>query len=192
MNPWGKELTFMAKLVAVIAGASLLSFGILYLTLDTWVGADYGTAFQIMSAAYQRMDYYIALAVLAQLVISCLVVFFLALHYSHKIAGPMYRLKTAIQSYARGDAVARVAFRSTDFLHEVAEQFTAFFTALERNKKIFAETRRLIEGADLLDETAKEELLHLVAMNLRRLQQAPADDETPAAQGAQALSSEGT
>ena len=164
-----KELTFIMKLVLVIGTASLLSFGVLYLFMDKWVGTDYGTGFQVISGAYRMMNYYIATAVLVQLIVSCIIVFILALHYSHKIAGPMYRLKLVVQRYLNGEDIEKVSFRKTDFLHGVAGNFTDFFDFLRRRKSLLKETHKLLEKADLHDEEKKQDALQRIEKILNEL-----------------------
>ena len=136
-----KEIFFISKLVFVNIISSCLSFGVMYLLMDKWVGKDYRTAFQVISAAYDQVNFYIATAVLAQFVISCLIVCFLALHYSHRIAGPIYRIKLTVRQYLQGQDIKKLSFRNTDFFHGVAENFTDFFNLLQKRKKFFEETR---------------------------------------------------
>ncbi len=171
MKPETKELSFIIKLVSIIVLTSLLSFGVLYLFMDKWVGSDYRTAFQVISASYARMNYYIIAAVLLQFVISSFVVFFLALRYSHKIAGPMYRLKLRVRQFLNGEHVEDVCFRKTDFLHEVAESFSDFFRFLEKRKKLLEEARELLGETDLDDEKKKRDLLHKIKKTVDELRQ---------------------
>ena len=138
-----KELGFIFKFLSVIIIASLLSFAILYFFMNKGVGTDYKTAFQAIAVVYKKMNYYIAAAVSVQLILSSFVIFFLALYYSHKIAGPMFRLKITIQQFLQGDDKEKVSFRSSDLLHEVAEDFTDFFTSL-KNKFI---KKKILNGS---------------------------------------------
>ncbi|MEI6128011.1 MAG: hypothetical protein WCQ99_15800 [Pseudomonadota bacterium] len=147
MKPHVKELSFIVKLGGAMCTAALCSLGFLYFFMHQGVGTDYGSAFSAIAGIYRKMNFYIAAAVFSQLVISCGVVFFLALRYSHKIAGPMFRLKLTVRDYMSGRAIDRVSFRQSDLLHETAEKFTDFLSFLHRRESKLEEIKKLIEKA---------------------------------------------
>jgi len=125
--PFKKELSFVLKLVLSISISALLGIFVFYKCLDKGLGNNYRNAFQIMRQVYKNADYYILIAVFVQLVVTTLLVYFISLYFSHKIAGPMYRLKMLIDDYLHNKQVDKVKFRETDFLSGVAENFTHFF-----------------------------------------------------------------
>lgn len=163
------EISFIIKLTLIIVTTSLLASAVLYFFMDAWVGSDYGAAFKIVSEVYARMNYYIATAVLLQFTISSIVIFFFALHYSHKIAGPMYRLKLTVRQYLKGEEIEKVTFRKTDFFHGIAEHFTDFFCFMMHRKKRFEEITQLLEKLDLNDEENKQRVLHKIEKKLLAL-----------------------
>ncbi len=169
MKASSKELSFLVKLIAVIIAASLLSFGILYLLMNTWIGTDYAQAFQQIKAVYQKMNLYIAAAVVIQFIVSCFVVWLLALHYSHKVAGPIYRLKVTIQQFKQGADVEKVFFRKTDLLHDIAGNFTNFFILLGRRKKIFEKISACITASDLSRTADRQEAVQTIKKHLENL-----------------------
>ena len=48
----------------------------------------------------------------------------LGLFYSHKIAGPVHRLKRALREFRAGDFDQVIRFRKRDELHDLAEEVT--------------------------------------------------------------------
>jgi hypothetical protein len=165
-----KELAFLLKLVAIITIASLISFGILYLLMNKWVSLEYKAAFQAISYAYGMMNFYIAGAVFVQLTISSVVVYFIALRYSHKIAGPIYKIRLTIQNYSEGGNIQKVLLRKNDFLHDLADNFTDFFNYLNTRKKMFAEVYELFQKTDPENEKMKQESLDKIDKILEKLQ----------------------
>lgn len=56
--------------------------------------------------------------------ISLIAVGYIFLSYSHKIAGPMFRIKRVFQQVKKGDLSERVMFRSKDELKDIAVEFS--------------------------------------------------------------------
>ena len=66
---------------------------------------------------------------------------------TNRFAGPMYRLRTALESVSRGDKVDAIRFRKGDFWQEVAGDFNTVVaqmeTLKEQNKQLKAEIAQL-------------------------------------------------
>ena len=60
------------------------------------------------------------------------VVLFDALRFSHRIAGPMHRLKSVSRQLADGERVSPVKFRDGDYWNDLAEQFNRIGDELGR------------------------------------------------------------
>ncbi len=72
-------------------------------------------------------------------------VFYSVLH-SHRIAGPIYRLKQSILRLQTGDYNFLVTFRQKDFLKDMAEEMNKFITGLQtRNDELRKVRTRLDE-----------------------------------------------
>ena len=56
-----------------------------------------------------------------------------ALRFSHRIAGPIYRLKETLQTVRDGDIRCRANLRKGDFLEEVAQDMNDFLDWLEQH-----------------------------------------------------------
>ena len=94
--------------------------------------------------------------VLVPLVVTFLAMAFHAVLLTHRIAGPMYRVKAVLQQMARREFPEGVKFRTKDFLHDVAAEMTVTTQALredqERVARMNGETaeaaERLVEAAE--------------------------------------------
>lgn len=64
-----------------------------------------------------------------------LLVSFFAIRFSHKIAGPIYRLKSTITSVEQGDLSARVRIRQSDYLHDLVNGFNRMLESIENRFK---------------------------------------------------------
>ena len=53
---------------------------------------------------------------------------------SHRWVGPVYRLRTSLQSLSRGETVAPIAFRAGDFWQELAGDFNVIAAELNRRR----------------------------------------------------------
>lgn len=157
--PIKKEFLFITKMGITIVVSVAVALGLLYFFLSTPVDVDFRSAFQTISSIYDRMNFYVIGAVLVQLIFSSVIVFAIALFFSHKIAGPMFRLKAVLQEYLGGKEVEKVNFRSTDFIPGVSRLFTDFFIFLGKRGKLLAEGEAL---AGQLKETSGEEKEELV------------------------------
>lgn len=70
---------------------------------------------------------------LVQLIVAVLVfVFFIFI--SHKIAGPLYKLKNHLISIREGEPVSPITFRSGDYFDDVADEVNLFLESIERKQ----------------------------------------------------------
>ncbi len=130
--PFRAELAFITRVVLTLVIIALVSLFITWLLLDRDVPTQFRFAFRTIDTAYNSLNACMLIAVSVQLLISAGLVLLLGLWYSHRIAGPMYRLKMVLQQHEQGQPVERLTFRRTDYLPGVATRFTALFTRLNR------------------------------------------------------------
>lgn len=72
--------------------------------------------------------------ILIQIVISFLV-FIVFIFFTHKIAGPMYKLKNHLLGIREGKSISPLTFRNGDYFHDVAEEVTAFLDSISTNQE---------------------------------------------------------
>lgn len=168
--PVKKEFSFIFKIAAVMIASVAAALAILYLLLDKDVGNSYRAAFQMLSEILNKINIYIVGAVLVQLVFSSIVVYFTALYFSHKIAGPVYRLKMLLQQYMEGENVERVNFRKTDFIPGVSVIFTGFLKHLAKRKELLAEAELLADRLEQLQGGKRQETIERLRAILIQLE----------------------
>jgi len=64
-----------------------------------------------------------------------LIIFFLGLYYSHRIAGPLHYMNKQMQEIAQGNEIKELSFRKKDYFKELAPSFNAVIEYLGNKKK---------------------------------------------------------
>ena len=77
----------------------------------------------------------ISATLLIELLISIPLIFLLGIRQSHRIVGPMKRVKRGLEAIGRGEFTHRVTLRQGDALEELAGWINSMAEALERRKK---------------------------------------------------------
>jgi nitrogen fixation/metabolism regulation signal transduction histidine kinase len=70
--------------------------------------------------------------VLLSLLILLPVIAFDALRFSHRLVGPLFRLRSVLHDLAQGQAVRRVKLRQADFLHDMADELNQFLEVVHK------------------------------------------------------------
>lgn len=76
----------------------------------------------------------IAFLVIVQLLITALV-FIIFIFFTHKIAGPLFKLKNHLRSIREGNPVSPITFRNGDYFQDVAEEVSMFLETVSTNQE---------------------------------------------------------
>lgn len=68
-------------------------------------------------------------------VLFAILVFIVSIFMTHKIAGPMYKLKNHLADIRLGDGITPLSFRRGDHFHDVADEVTLFLEAVGTNQE---------------------------------------------------------
>ena len=147
--PVRTEVWFILKLILVIVVSMAISLAFLHVLLFLRVGDLDSRTYEEATKIYLNLDLYIFLALLIQFSFSMIVVTMLTLIYSHKIAGPVFRLKQVINKYLEEGEPGNVKFRDNDFLPGIASGFNQFFSWLSKRKKLIIRLSELEEDLTL-------------------------------------------
>lgn len=60
--------------------------------------------------------------------------FIVSIFMTHKIAGPMYKLKNHLADIRQGEPVSALEFRAGDHFHDVAEEVSSFLETIDNNQ----------------------------------------------------------
>ena len=74
---------------------------------------------------------------------------------SHKVAGPLYRLKRHMLDVAYGKTLRETGFRSGDFFHELADSFNK---VIARHKEEVEKNQRLLKAVRLRNPAGKPQI----------------------------------
>lgn len=64
-----------------------------------------------------------------------ILIFIVSIFMTHKIAGPMYKLKNHLADIRQGDGITPLGFRQGDHFHDVAEEVSLFLESIETNQE---------------------------------------------------------
>ena len=86
------------------------------------------------------------------LVVGGIVVAFLTMRYTHRMAGPIYRFEKALEEMKAGDFSKRIVLRDRDELKEIAESFNAvnqgLSSRIEGMKEAAEDVNRALQEAE--------------------------------------------
>ena len=103
-----------------------------------------------------------------------LLVFTSCIFFSHKIAGPLYKLMRYLQDYRDGKAQDRLYFRKGDYFLELAEEVNLTFNQIkEKNKNniiLLAEIEGLLSALQSEVGPDKKESISKAVIHLSNLQ----------------------
>jgi signal transduction histidine kinase len=107
--------------------------------------------------------------ILIQAVIT-LLVFFAFIFFTHRIAGPMYKLKVHLRNISDGAPVTPLKFRNGDYFHDVAEEVSQFLDdMIETRNNDFEELNEISRYIDNLTNSVTEDKKPVLKEISRRL-----------------------
>lgn len=86
--------------------------------------------------------------VIIQVVLS-IVVFLSFIFFTHKIAGPLYKLRTHLEGIREGKPITPLTFRQGDYFQEIADEISLFLEAIQvRQEKDFEHIEDVVQYLD--------------------------------------------
>lgn len=156
------------KSTLVVACGIVLSAFILYFSLYKEEGASYVESYRIISSLRQAILYKAAAIYVTTSLFIFAGIVVISLLYSHRIAGPLYRLGMFACRIKDGDLSENVRLRQRDVLHPLAEDLNSIIstygkTITEVEIKL-REIKNILatEGTD--DRSRREKLLMISEM----------------------------
>ncbi|MBL7716400.1 MAG: methyl-accepting chemotaxis protein [Bdellovibrionales bacterium] len=129
------QLRFAFYVSSWIFGLSLVYPLVIQKLLDTLVRISSldttGVSFQQATAARETS---IAALVLFQ-IIYLVITLFISIFLSHRIAGPLTKLKNVFKDFSEGKPVGMVRFRKSDHFHDLADDFNRIIESEVRRRK---------------------------------------------------------
>ncbi|MFC1668029.1 hypothetical protein ACFL1T_01435 [Chlamydiota bacterium] len=83
----------------------------------------------------KKRDIIFMLQIVIAIFLMSLLVGFYTIRFSHRIAGPVFRIKRCLEEFISGNNSVRVYLRKNDFLHDLAEKFNQLMDRFEKEGK---------------------------------------------------------
>ncbi len=125
----GYQLRFVTRIFAAVLAVAVISS--LIATGLLW-GPMYQPVETGMQVHLTVALIAIAVTLLIELLLSIPIVFFLGIRQSHRIVGPMNRIKKILESYSNGDFSQRIVLREGDALEDLAKALNAMADRLQQ------------------------------------------------------------
>lgn len=127
----GFERRFILKFAGiVVAGTGLVTLS-LYLALPGHEITNYAESIRSFIRGHSSLPTSMTKAYLVGSIVTSVIIVLVAVFTSHKIAGPVYRLKTALNGLLTTLRAKPLTFRKGDQLEDAASGFNAMLKGLE-------------------------------------------------------------
>ncbi len=127
---------FLLRLGGGLLLTILLTTMGLYLYLNRPFGGDYLVAITELDRLRLAVRWAVTISVLVQLVVFSLLIFLIALFWTHKIAGPLYRLRLTFERLADGDWTPMAKVRDGDQLQGIPTVVNEGLSTLRKNAAV--------------------------------------------------------
>jgi len=146
------------KTILVFIGGIILTTVVLYMAVRQPIGPTYGEGFRMLAQLQQDIFYKAAIIyAITVFVIVCSIIF-LTLIYSHRVAGPVYRLTVFARTLCSGDFSSKAHIRQKDVIHPLADEMNNMvFEYRQSFNTIQEEISTLEQYAERLDEKQDNE-----------------------------------
>lgn len=124
------QLRFSLIVCSVIIISTLIYPVIIYDFFNLMVAKTPNVPETVLAAQNNLIIY----LVIIQVVITTLV-FIVFIFFTHKIAGPLYKLKNHLASIREGNPITPLTFRQGDYFEDVAEEVTLFLETVANNQE---------------------------------------------------------
>jgi methyl-accepting chemotaxis protein len=137
---WFKGRVLLGLSISCIAGL-ISTLAILYATMQQEIGPSYAVGIKMLTGLRQDI-FYKAITVFGVTFFFMVTgILILSMLYSHRIAGPLYRLSQFVKKVTEGHLDKRVSLREKDVIHPIAEELNELVTCYheklqEINKEI--------------------------------------------------------
>jgi methyl-accepting chemotaxis protein len=124
------QLRFVTRIFLIVLGVAVPgSFIATFLVWQNLYRPELGNQAHLITAIIA-----VAMTLLAELLIALPVVFVMSIRQSHRIVGPMNRLKQTLAAIGSGDLSQRIYVRKGDALEELAAAINAMAEQLQQRR----------------------------------------------------------
>lgn len=151
--PGAYRRSVILKSILIFGAGLLVTTAVLYLTVRQPIGPSYGEGFRMLAQLQNEIFYKSAIIyAITSLFILCGIIF-LTLIYSHRVAGPVYRLSCYVKELGSGDFRSPVHIREKDVIHPIADEMNTMLEGYQQTlKNIKDEVQGLEQYAEKISE----------------------------------------
>ncbi|MBI5099723.1 MAG: methyl-accepting chemotaxis protein [Nitrospirae bacterium] len=150
----------------LIAGA-ILTGVFLYFSLYREPGSSYAESYSIISALRAELFYKSTYLYITTLLFIIIGITIICLLYSHRVAGPIYRLGVFARKVASGDLTEAVTLRQKDAIYPIAEDLNGIIAMyreiIEQLETKMKEVREMSSLADQPAGTAERDMIEKIS-----------------------------
>ena len=144
------------KCALIFTGGLLATAAVFYLMMSQSIGPTYGEGFRMLAQLEQDI-FYKSLVIYGSTVLVALVcIIAMTVLYSHRVAGPIYRLSLFARKVNDGDLSSGVTLRQKDVIHPLALEMNQMVDTFHRTvTDINREIEELEKKTAAFDDEAK-------------------------------------
>ncbi len=124
------QITFSLIVCSFIIISSVI-YPIILIDFLNEIGSRYPEIAANMKLAQSDLILYMGMIQIFVIIL----VFIIFIFFTHRIAGPMHKLKMHLSKIRQGEPITPLTFRSGDHFHDVAEEVTLFLETLTYNQE---------------------------------------------------------
>lgn len=134
-----------------IAGLVATTF-IFYLMMRQPIGPTYGEGFRMLAQLEQDIFYKSLIIYGSTVLVTMLCIVLITMLYSHRVAGPIFRLKLFARQISDGDLSRGVTLRQTDAIHPLAHEMNLMIGQFHQTvTKVHHEIDKIEQRLDQVD-----------------------------------------
>jgi len=133
------QLRFSSYIAFIIIGVSIIYPIVIIQMMDYFINQQGGMTPEIMDKRQSLL-----LVIIGWQIGYIITMFIICIFFSHKIAGPLYKLNMYLRKIANNESVDKMRFRKGDYFPELADSFNdAVKTLHEIRKHDFGELKKI-------------------------------------------------
>lgn len=106
-------------------------------------------------------------------IILTVIVFIIFIFMTHKVAGPMYKLRSHLNNIREGETITPLKFRGGDYFQDVAEDVSLFLETVQLNQEndflYLEEVAQYIQNLSPVVPDDKKPILNEISVKLREI-----------------------
>ena len=153
-------------ILIIIAGAVLTGV-FLYFSLYREAGSSYAESYSIISTLRGELFYKSAYLYITTLLFIIIGITIISLLFSHRVAGPIYRLGVSARKVASGDLTETVRLRQKDVIYPLADDLNGIIAIykeiIEQLETKMKEVREMSATADQSSGAAERDMIEKIS-----------------------------